>query len=159
MSGYTDITNARFGRLIALRPVGSNPRREMQWLCRCDCGTEQTKTAHLLLSGKTHSCGCLRREIQRALHTTHSDMYSPEWWSWTAMRARCSNPNRINYGGRGIKVCNRWSSYANFLADMGRKPTPTHTIDRINSDGNYEPSNCKWATPKEQRANRRPRHR
>jgi hypothetical protein len=147
--------------LVAIRPVGSNARGNMQWLCHCDCGTEQTTEAHLLLRGTTRSCGCLHRQMMRETRTTHGDYNSPEYRTWYAMLQRCNNPNRHNYknyGGRGISVCERWSDYATFLMDMGRKPSPKHSIERIDNDAGYLPSNCKWATPKEQKANQRPRH-
>ena len=84
---------------------------------------------------------------------------TPEWTSWRAMTERCTNPRHVGfkyYGARGVKVCAQWASFETFLADMGPKPTPRHAIDRINPDGDYEPSNCRWATPAEQRRNQRP---
>lgn len=90
-------------------------------------------------------------------HTVNGK-WTPEYRTWNAMVIRCTKPNAINwerYGGRGIRVCERWRTFANFLADMGLKPTPQHSIDRVNNDGNYEPTNCRWATRLEQRHNRR----
>jgi hypothetical protein len=110
------------------------------------------------------SCGCFQQEQASKANTTHGDSRrngkrTPEYQAWTGMIKRCSNPSEIgfrHYGGRGIKVCERWRhSFPNFLADMGRKPSPKHSIERNDNDGNYEPSNCRWATQKEQIHNKR----
>ena len=97
------------------------------------------------------------REALRVLHTIHGGWKTGAYKSWEGMRTRCNNPNAEkfhHYGGRGITVCERWNSYANFLADMGPRPEG-RSLDRVNNDGNYEPENCRWATAQEQRANRR----
>lgn len=165
-----ELTGQRFGRLTALEraPKATN-NHHAQWRCRCDCGTDITVPSDKLTIGNTQSCGCLHREtmaeITRTLNFKHgAAVHSarlPEYKAWTALRNRCSNPNNpgyINYGGRGITVCERWQGehgFENFFEDMGRKPTPKHSIDRKENDGNYEPENCRWATKLEQTHNRR----
>lgn len=128
-------------------------KRDSTWLCECHCGK--------VFIGKSvkrrHSCGC--SDLTTATHGHSRDgKLTTEYNSWRAMIARCTNPNNnrfYRYGGRGIKVCDRWlHSFENFLADMGNKPTPRHTVERKNNSGNYEPSNCVWATYLEQRHNR-----
>ena len=153
-----DITNQRFGRLLCLRP-GTSHRSGRFWICICDCGTECEIRGGSLRSGLTRSCGCLRSD--KETHQKHGQATQPTgaYRSWISMRSRCRNPkcNRFQYyGGRGITICDRWDKFENFLADMGDRPVG-RTLDRINVNGNYEPSNCRWATPAEQLMNRRPR--
>ncbi len=155
-----DITGFRFGRLVALREVGQLSRgRTMYWLCRCDCGTEKP-IARGSLGRSTKSCGCFRREHTRDAFTKHGQSKLREYGVWKAMVRRCHAPNEPaydHYGGRGIIVCDRWRfSFANFLTDMGKRPSDGHSIDRIDPDGPYAPTNCRWVTWDTQAANRRP---
>ena len=165
---FIDITGQRFGRLVAVRRA-ENCGRYAAFLCLCDCGHEAVVRSDCLRSGDTRSCGCLLQEIlaQNRFAFKHGcssrDRQTPGHRSWTGLKSRCldaKNKDFRNYGGRGIAVCDRWlDSFENFLADMGPKPSSMHSIDRIDSDGSYEPSNCRWATPKEQQSNtRRKRH-
>lgn len=156
-----DLTNQRFGYLVALRPVGST-RRGVQWACRCDCGVELIVGGWLLRGGKKKAC-CV------AGHKWRSDYYdrnpgltrlhSKEYSVFRGMWDRCvnkKNDSYKDYGGRGIKVCERWREFKNFFEDMGKRPTDRHTLDRFpDNNGNYEPGNCRWATPDEQRRNMR----
>lgn len=135
-----------------------------QWTCRCKCGVEITLAACKLISRNNKSCGCKKRSVLGDASRTHGQSnsritgYSNRTYGiWQAMRGRCLNPNNsrwTSYGGRGIAVCERWNSFQNFLEDMGEVPDKL-TLDRINVDGNYEPSNCRWATWEEQAKNKR----
>jgi hypothetical protein len=158
MSNFKDLTNEQFGRLTALKPI-SKINGAYIWLCHCSCGIEVEVCSGSLKSGRTSSCGCLQKELARELHTKHGFSHTPEYNAWINMKLRCTSPKckyYKDYGGRGIQVCERWrESFENFLSDMGKKPSPELSIDRINNDGNYEPGNCRWATKIEQTNNRK----
>jgi hypothetical protein len=153
-----DLTGFRYGRLIVISTSHRDKKGMLHWMCKCDCGVIKSVLGMSLLDGNTQSCGCLF--IERAIESrfTHRLSKTVEYKTWQNMITRCTNPNSNvykNYGLKGIKVCDRWlHSFENFIADMGNKPTTKHSIDRINSKGNYEPSNCRWATRKEQDGNK-----
>lgn len=156
-----DLTGKQFGRLLVERQNGRSKSGSVMWECLCDCGKRKTVRGSHLTSGSTLSCGCEHREIASATALRHghstSGRTSSTYNSWARMIDRCTNEknNRFaRYGGRGITVCTRWRKFENFLADMGEKPDKDLSIDRINNDGNYEPGNCRWATPAEQARNR-----
>jgi hypothetical protein len=127
------------------------------WVCKCECGNIRQYRKSELLSGRCRSCGCTRYTDRTDTLTTHGGTGTAEYSAWLAMRQRCFYPKSAHfarYGGRGITVCARWKdSFENFLADMGKKPSPQHSLDRVDNAGNYEPQNCRWATKKEQSCN------
>jgi len=154
---FHNLLGRRFGRLTVTDYVADS-----KWQCVCDCGISVTVTSESLPSGHTKSCGCFSRDNTIARSTIHNHnrrgKRSPEYRAWAAMVRRCTNQKADNYeryGGKGVSVCDRWLDFQNFLADMGAKPTAKHSIDRIDSSGNYEPENCRWATASQQCRNKR----
>lgn len=156
------LTGKRIGRLTvkaegALIRVGAD-RHERSWSCLCDCGVEKV-IRQIQLTGKkpTLSCGCLHAEAVRAKGIRRHDRHL--YFTWSGMKTRCLNPNSDSfkyYGGAGVTVCERWKNdFEAFQSDIGPRPSPLHTLDRVDPFGNYEPGNVRWATKAEQRANQR----
>lgn len=152
-----------FGRLTVVSESNErNVHGGVVWNCMCACGESRKVISRSLVAGLTTSCGCYNRERVIETHTTHGKSprsgKTPEYGVWDAMIQRCTNPNHKqyrDYGGRGIKVCERWMSFHYFLSDMGVRPSNNHSIDRFpNNDGNYERLNCRWGTQEQQSRNR-----
>lgn len=159
MLSEADITGRIFGRLTVIGEAGENRHGQRLWLCHCACGSKKTFLKSSIVRGASRSCGCAKRTSNGEANYP-SGKRSSEYSIWAGIKARCSNaksPKWPDYGGRGIKVCDSWRrSYVTFLADVGRRPSPAHSLDRINNNGDYEPGNVRWATGKIQAANRRP---
>lgn len=161
MSQIKDLTNREFGRLIVKYRVESKNGRA-QWFCECKCGKTTIAAGKYIISGQTRSCGCLHLEKIAKGNPKHGMNRTPEHIAWKRMKARCYNikgPDFADYGARGIVVCDGWlHSFANFYANVGPRPSPQHSIDRINNNGNYEPGNVRWATSTQQARNKRNNH-
>lgn len=167
-----DLSGQKFGRLTVIEKAGSTKHGAIKWLCKCDCGNESIVIGDELRKGKTTSCGCYAKEIARETakkhiagkNKTHGKAGTLIYKEWSEMKRRCNSPkddNFKNYGGRGIKVCDRWqNSFEAFYEDVSKLPhfgEKGYSLDRINNDGNYEPNNVRWATAKQQANNRRKR--
>ena len=163
-----DLTGQIFGRLKVLKKHGINKRGETLWICECSCGELTKATTYQLRSGSKKSCGCLKNEMGKINFTKHGESHSRLHSLWTGVKSRCNNPNHKqykDYGGRGIKVCEEWDknfiSFRDFMLSIGYDealPIGEQTIERINVNGNYEPSNCKLITKREQNFNKRCNH-
>jgi len=165
MGNIIDLTGRRFGRLLVIHRDGTDKWRQVKWRCLCDCGSEVNIVGSSLRNGDSQSCGCLQKESIASRQYKHGhckqkdgESTSKEYRSCANMKRRCfdvTNNQYHNYGGRGIKVCDRWKdSFENFLEDMGECPCGM-SIDRINNDRDYEPGNCRWADNHTQRVNSR----
>lgn len=159
MSKAMDLTGQKFGRLAVMGPTNERRNRKIIYCCWCDCSKKCFVRSADLRNGHTKSCGCLVKELTKKHNTKHGMYRTLIYYIWRDMLARCENPKNPaykNYGGRGIKVCERWHSFENFYEDVGDPPEGM-TLDRYpDNDGNYEPLNFRWATWKEQQNNKRP---
>lgn len=158
MTKFIDITGQRFGWLVVIKLIGHNKWNQKTWLCQCDCGNSSVKLGYRLRCGAEKSCGCrqgygnFRHGHARTISKRH-----PLYGAWKQMRSRCNNRNNANYkyyGALGVRVCERWNDFTAFIADVGNRPH-NKTLDRIDSNGNYEPKNVRWATDIEQAHNKR----
>lgn len=159
MSVMIDLTGKKFGKLTVESFAKSNGKAH--WKCSCECGGTAIVEGNNLRNGHTLSCGCVQKERASKAKKTHGCTGTKTYRTWQSMHRRCADPKNKdfrNYGGRGIAVCDRWKVFENFLFDMGKAPAGMH-IDRIDTNSNYEPSNCRWVTPQENMNNtRRNRH-
>lgn len=164
-----EMVGRRYGRLLVQCEIEPAVKYVRLFSCLCDCGRVKSVAGSDLRRGAIRSCGCLRAESRQVANLRHGHAGerdgghgTPEYQAWRSMRKRCNSPRTPNYqdyGGRGITVCERWLTFEAFLGDMGLRPSANHSLDRIDNNGNYEPSNCRWATWSQQVKNRRPFYR
>lgn len=167
MKPLVDMMGLQFGRLTVVARAENSKAGGAQWLCRCECGVEKVQTRKNLIKGRVLSCGCLRKEtsrevgLRRRVHG-HAVADTPEYRAWRSAINRCRNPKTANYhlyGGRGISVAPEWEqNFALFYEHVGPRPSPRHSLDRIDPDGDYAPGNVRWADWHTQGNNRRNNH-
>jgi hypothetical protein len=161
MSQLIDLTGKKFGRLAVIQKENSEKGKSVKWLCQCECGNFVSVQGGSLKAGKTKSCGCYNREVATKLckeRSTHNLSRTPFYIAWLNMKARCENTNKKeykHYGGRGIKVCDKWKNFEIFYEDMYSSYKRGLTLDRIDVNGNYCKENCRWITIQEQSNNKR----
>lgn len=159
MGRVVDISGVRYGRVVVLSRASNNRHGRTQWLCRCDCGVEKVIASAELRAGKTISCGCWVAERFDESRRVHGMSHTQEYAIYRGMIARCENPNvkaYDRYGGRGICVASSWrNDFLAFLRDLGPRPSPDHSLERLDPDGNYEPGNVVWSTNLAQANNKR----
>lgn len=150
-----DLVGLRFGRLLVVEYSTSDKNGNTKFFCKCDCGECKVIYGQSLKAGATLSCGCLNKEIVSSMPQNHHMSHTSYYKAWAGMIQRCTNPQNHKwqrYGGRGISVCKEWRDFENFQRDMGERP-PGMTLDRTNNNGDYTPSNCRWATATQQQNN------
>ena len=157
MGHFVDLSGEVFGRLTVHKVVGRNRHNQLIWSCTCECGNECNALGFIMRRGEKQSCGCLQRETTANINKKHGKTRTKIYAIWRTMTQRCYDPNSHaynRYGGRGIKICDKWKSFEGFYEDMGDKPEGL-SLERIDNNGNYEPANVVWATHKTQSNNRR----
>lgn len=146
-----DLAGKQFGRLTLIRVVGRNKSRQRMWLCMCSCGDEHVASQAHITRGSSSSCGCFRKDKA----TTHGQCRQPEWFAYQHAKARCSptHKHHVHYFDRGIRFL--FNSFEEFIAEVGKRPSAKHSLDRRDNDRGYEPGNIRWATKSQQERNRR----
>jgi len=161
MSRIFDISGKRYGNLFVIEPTEARKNKSVVWKCICNCGNHHFATSHNLQQGNCKMCKSCKYKYISQKRTKHGKSRTPLYRTWISMIDRCSenSEKKQNYFERGIKVCNEWigiEGLERFIKDVGNRPSKEHSLDRINNDGNYEPSNVRWATKSQQMKNRRP---